>query len=520
MIFRPSGPRTAAFALAALVLGLLVAMPACGSDSDNPAGGNPAGGDGGREGSQNPDDVCPAGQALCGGSCIDVSFDDTNCGACANTCKDAKHCGSGVCQESKIQHVVLIVMENHSFDSYFGRYCQAPAGSDPTCTKGPSCCEAAPAREPRGALPTVLDDATNFATDRDHAQACEVQQINKGKMDGFVTGSAGASTCFGAGPNCANPANWALADATTVGRYWRLADDNALADRYHQPIAGGTASNNMYFATSHYQFVDNDQLPDTIGTPKGCLQGTCVDGQLTTYRGRRTVADVLLESGKTFAMYVDGYAHAKAGGKSCESVPDDCPYTITNHPVAAQACKVDASDLPFLYYDQFADGSHTRDYGALKADLANGKLPSFAYVKPREFRSEHPNVSKISDGIAFVQNTVTEIANSPYAKSTLVLLTWDEGGGFFDHIAPPPPIDMDDDGNPVPYGTRVPMLAIGKFARRGTVSHVRMEHSSVVRFLEWNFAGTVGQLAGNDGQVHNLGSLLDPELTVVHTPED
>jgi phospholipase C len=347
-----------------------------------------------------------------------------------------------------------------------------------------------------------------------------VQQINKGKMDGFVTGSAGASTCFGAGPSCANPANWALADRTTMDTYWKYASEYALADRYHQPIAGGTASNNMYFATSHFQFVDNDELPDTIGTPKGCLQGTCVDGALTTYRGRRTVADLLLEGGKTFAMYVDGYAHAEAGGRSCESIPGDCPYSTTSHPVAAQACKVDASDLPFLYYEQFAGGAFTRDYGTLHEDLMTGKLPSFSYVKPREFRSEHPNVSKISDGVAFVENTVTDVLNSPYRDSTLVLLTWDEGGGFFDHVAPPPPIDLDDDGNPVPYGTRVPMLAIGKFARKNTVSHVRMEHSSVVRFLEWNFVGPVGQLQGNDGQVHNLGSLLDPALTIVRTPED
>ncbi|HSO33356.1 MAG TPA: alkaline phosphatase family protein [Labilithrix sp.] len=517
---RPNGPRAAALALSAVALALLVSVPACGSAGDAPGGPDDGGGDGGAEGSRPDGGDCPAGQALCGGSCIDVSFDDANCGACANVCKKAQHCGRGTCQESKIQHVVLIVMENHSFDAYFGRYCQAPAGSDPTCTEGPACCERAPDKEPRGALPVLLDDASNFAADRDHAQACELQQINKGKMDGFVTGSTGAATCFGSGPDCANPANWALADATTMAPYWKLAGDNALADRYHQPIAGGTASNNMYFATTHYQFTDNDKLPDTIGTPKGCLQGTCVDGALTTYRGRRTVADVLIEGGKTFAMYVDGYAHAKAGGRACESVPDDCPYTTLSHPVAAQACKVDASDLPFLYYEQFADGSHTRDYGALHTDLASGKLPSFSFVKPREFRSEHPNVSKISDGMTFVQNTVTDIANSPYADSTLVLLTWDEGGGFFDHVPPPPPIDLDDDGNPVPYGTRVPLLAIGKFARHGSVSHVRMEHSSVVRFLEWNFTGPVGQLGGNDGQVHNIGSLLDPELTVVRTPED
>jgi len=77
-----------------------------------------------------------------------------------------------------------------------------------------------------------------------------------------------------------------------------------------------------------------------------------------------------------------GYADAKAGGTSCESVPDDCPYSTASHPIAAQACKVDASDLPFLYYEQFADGSHTRDYAALHDDLAGGAEPAGLERRP------------------------------------------------------------------------------------------------------------------------------------------
>lgn len=507
----------ALWAVSSAVLALSATTLGCGTESEL-GGAGPGHSDAGTNGdASNP---CPAGQALCGGACIDIAFDDANCGACSTKCEGARHCGSGTCQESKIEHVVLIVMENHSFDAYFGRYCKAAAGSEPTCTTGPDCCERAPDTEPKGASPTVLDDESNFAADRDHAQACEVQQINGGKMDGFVTGSNGAATCFGSGPKCANAANWALADESTVGAYWKLATEGALADRYFQPIAGGTSSNLMYFAISHYQFVDNDELPDTIGTPVGCPQGVCANGVLTTYHDRRTIADVLEDSGKSFAMYLDGFAHAKAAGEACEGVPSDCPYDQLAHPIASQACKVDASDVPFLYYEQFAGHSHSRDYAELHDDLAKGNLPNFAYVKPREFRSEHPNVSTIRDGIAFVTSTVDDILASPYADSTLVLLTWDEGGGFFDHVAPPPAIDMDDDGKPVPYGTRVPLLAIGKFARKGAISHVRLEHSSVVRFLEYNFVGPVGQLGYSDGKVSNLGSVLDPDATVIRVPED
>lgn len=433
-------------------------------------------------------------------------------------CGAGLHCAAGKCQASKIEHVVLIVQENHTFDSYFGRYCQAAAGSAPTCTTGPSCCEAAPDVEPRGASPVVLDDASNFSGDRNHLQVCELQQINGGAMDGFVTGSTGSSTCFG--PSCASPDNWALAAAGTVGRYWSMADNGALADRYFQPIAGGTASNNMYFAVAHYQFKDNDRMPEVIG--EGCSDptGLCVGGTPTKYTGRTTIADLLLDAGKTFAVYADGYGDAKAAAPSCPGAPSYCPYaSCLLHPVACHACVYDPSDIPFVYYQRFADSAYIRDYTALAKDVSAGTLPTFSYVKARSYRNEHPNVSTISAGIDFVSTTVQAITGSSYADSTLILVTWDEGGGFFDHVAPPTSIDTDDAGNPVPYGTRVPLLAIGPFARVGTVSHVPMEHSSVVRFLEYNFLGPVGQLGANDARVSNVGSLLDESRTGIRIPE-
>jgi Stigma-specific protein, Stig1/Phosphoesterase family len=93
-------------------------------------------------------EACGVGVALCNGTCISVTIDDDNCGACGVVCSSGQHCAAAMCQASKIEHVILIVQENHTFDSYFGRYCQAPAGSSPTCTTGPSCCERAPDTEP------------------------------------------------------------------------------------------------------------------------------------------------------------------------------------------------------------------------------------------------------------------------------------------------------------------------------------------------------------------------------------
>jgi len=120
-----------------------------------------------------------------------------------------------------------------------------------------------------------------------------------------------------------------------------------------------------------------------------------------------------------------------------------------------------------------------------------------------------------SAGVAFVASLAQQVAASRYAGDTLLLVTYDEGGGYFDHVTPPGPSSVDHQ----PYGTRIPLVAVGPFASAGTVSHVVMEHSSIVKFIEWNFlGGTTGQLHGRDTVVANLGSLLDTKATGVAVP--
>jgi phospholipase C len=135
-----------------------------------------------------------------------------------------------------------------------------------------------------------------------------------------------------------------------------------------------------------------------------------------------------------------------------------------------------------------------------------------SFVKAIGYESEHPGYGDtVSAGITFVGGTIAAIEASSYAPNTLVLVTWDEGGGHFDHIAPPPTSTVDNQ----PYGTRVPLLAIGPLAAVGVVSHVTMEHSSIVKFIEYNWlGGQTGQLKGRDAVVANIGSLLDPSLGV------
>ena len=230
----------------------------------------------------------------------------------------------------------------------------------------------------------------------------------------------------------------------------------------------------------------------------------------TSTREKRTIADVLIDAGFSFAFYAEGYT-AMLQSLICPEPPSDCPLHLPTSP-----CVYDPGDVPFEYYAQFEDNAvYMKDYDQLASDLAAGTLPDVAFVKPVGYHNEHPGYgTTISDGVAFSTNVIDAILASPYGPETLVLLTWDEGGGFFDHITPPAASTVDSQ----PYGTRIPLLAIGPFAKTNHVSHVPMEHSSIVKFLEWNFTGQTGQLGVRDAVVPNIGDMLDPSQTGVTVP--
>jgi phospholipase C len=405
----------------------------------------------------------------------------------------------GPCPISKIDHLVIVLQENHNFDNYFARYCTAPAGSQPTCTSGAGCCEAGPATDPSGAVPIVLDDATNGAYDPDHSRDCELQEANGSAMDRYATGTP-----------CSDPRNIAYADASTARPYWELADRGGLADRYFQPVAGASSANDMYLVRAQFVFDDNTVSPGAIGS-----QCSIIPPATTRAFPGPTIGHLLDDAGVSWAYYLEGYqaaVDADATTGRCPRAPADCPFGLGIYP-----CVHEPADIPITYYDDFRDNPRVmRDYAKLATALSESELPQVTIVRGLGYHSEHPGSSvTISEGTAFVHHVIDAVENSAYAGDTLVLVTWDEGGGYFDHVAPPP-----DGVDGQPYGTRVPLIAIGPFVRAGTISHITLEHSSIVKLIEWNWlGGATGQLAGRDATIANLGSLLDPETTGTPVPD-
>ncbi len=464
---------------------VMVLSVACGSSGGN---GETASKDGG------------ATSGSDGGKATDAGAD----GAVGTTDAGPNTGCAGPCPASNIKHVVILVQENHTFDDHFGAWCKAAAGSNPTCTSGPSCCEAMPATDPAGTAPTVLTDTEHAAYDPPHDTPCETAMIDDGKMDAYATAKSD-------GGSCGDKRNVAVSDPAIIAPLWAIASAGAVADRYFQPTIGQSYTNDLYFATARYQFAD-----DTM-SPAGAVGASCgIESTPTTLTGT-TLGDLLSAAQIPWAFFAEGYAAMKAAGSGCPDKPADCAF-----PLPVDPCGFEPSDVPFEYYASTRDNPDTmKDLGALTDALSGkGALPAVSFVKALEYKTEHPGyTAKASAGIGFPVDLVNRIAASPYAADTLVLVTYDEGGGFYDHVSPPAASSVDGK----PYGTRVPLVVAGPFAKAGTVSHVMMEHSSIVKFIEWNFlGGKTGQLAGRDTdpKVANLGSLLDPAKTGVAVPAD
>jgi phospholipase C len=264
----------------------------------------------------------------------------------------------------------------------------------------------------------------------------------------------------------------------------------------------------MFLARAAFLFADNDY------SPQGAIGTGCDIESTPTQFTSQTIGDLLTGAGVSWTWFGDGFDAMVASVPNCPPKPTDCAFPFTFYP-----CAFDPSDDPFEYFASTVDRPNVlKDFSAFTAALAGGSLPAVSFIKAIGYKQEHPGSGcTLSAGVTFATGVIASVEASPYAASTLVLLTYDEGGGYFDHVPPPPPNSFDH----LPYGTRIPLLATGPFAKKNFVSHVVMEHSSIVKFIEWNWLGQqTGQLGTRDTVVNDLGSLLDPGATGVAVPEE
>lgn len=159
-------------------------------------------------------------------------------------------------------------------------------------------------------------------------------------------------------------------------------------------------------------------------------------------------------------------------------------YTVANNSPNSQP-----HHQPFNYYARFAPGTpdrkrHLKDYADLLTAIDAGTLPQVAFCKPPGALNEHPGYTDVLSGDSHIAEVLERIRASRYWSKVAIIVTYDENGGFWDHVAPPGGPGWGDRWGP---GTRIPAIIVSPYARRGYVDSTPYDTTSVIKFITRRF---------------------------------
>ena len=375
----------------------------------------------------------------------------------------------------KIQHIVVIMQENRSYDEYFGLY----PGGDGLPRQNGQFTVCVPDPSGSGCV-KPYHDPTDKNAGGPHGSGSASADIDGGKMDGFVgQAEKGKKGCnVSVDPNCTNGAKtdvMGYKDARDIPNYWQYAQNFVLQDRMFQPNASWSFPEHLYLVSewsakcSHQadpmSCVTNIDAPgDTLPGGAGKVNG---DDQAARNFAWTSLTYLLYKNHVSWKYYV-----AEGSTPDCEDDAATCP---------PQQQRVGTPDIwnPLPgFIDVRADGQvgdvQTIDH--FYADAKANDLPAVSWVVPNGSVSEHPP-GLVSAGQAYVTNLIDAVMRSSEWSSTAIFLGWDDWGGFYDHVVPP---SVDGAG----YGLRVPGLVISPYARRGFIDHQTLSQDAYVKFIE------------------------------------
>jgi len=303
------------------------------------------------------------------------------------------------------------------------------------------------------------------------ATAC----INGGKMDGFVVNGEAGTT------GCADPSDAACTSGTLVDvmgyhtdaelpNYWAYARQFVLQDHLFQPIASWSYPSHLWMVSGW------SATCSPASDPMKCT--TNIDSPGEGPAGPRNeyawtdLTELLHHAGVSWKYYLGEGPDPHCGGNPEECQPIQVLASVPsiwNVLPEFDTVKANGQTGNVVPIDQFY------------ADVQAGSLPAVAWIAPTSAVSEHP-ASLVSDGQRYVTALVNTIMNSPYWQNTAIFLSWDDWGGFYDHV-PPPTVDA------AGYGLRVPGLVISAYAKKGFVDHQVLSHDAYLRFIEDVFLG-------------------------------
>jgi phospholipase C len=390
----------------------------------------------------------------------------------------------------KIEHVVTIMQENRSYDTYFGTY---PGGNGVP----PGTCVPDPARG--GCVKPFYNGEAKNAGGPHGAQAA-IADIDGGKMDGFVAQaeSAGCAETGGCGKCTSKPESCGLDvmgyhDARDIPNYWAYAQNFALQDNMYESGASWSLPEHLYMVSS-WSAVCSHAEPQN---PLACVSS------LSPIPPAKSWSEPL-EPGRTQYPWTDITYLLHRAGVSWryyihEGTEPDCQ---DDEALSCEKVKQEVK-TPGIWnpLPDFTDVKANKQVGNIEPlpkfyaavnQTGSCGLPRVSWVIPSAAVAEHPP-SSVTRGQAYVTTLINTIMRSQCWGSTAIFLSWDDWGGFYDHVVPP---TVDENG----YGLRVPGLVISPYAKTGYIDHQQLSHDAYLKFIENDFLNGARLNPATDGR--------------------
>ena len=377
----------------------------------------------------------------------------------------------------KIQHVIVVMQENRSFDEYFGTY--PGAEGIPMSGGVPTAC--VPDPNTHGCQRPYVNHADDGGGGP-HAAASAIQDVNGGAMDGFVAAAEAAQKgCVNAtAPGCApGPLDeMGYHTQSDIPNYWSYAQNFVLQDHMFEPNASWSLPEHLFqvsgwaaTCTTHDPNSCKNDINQSGAQPPQNWTAQPAGSQNTPIYAWTDLTYLLHKNNVSWRYYVT------------TGTEPDCqnPAVLSCAPVR-QDPAIEGIWNPLPYFDTVVNDNQvgniqslTNFYSAAK----NGTLPAVSWVVPSGDESEHPPFA-VSAGQSYVTSLVNAVMNGPDWDSTAIFVSWDDWGGYYDHVVPP---NVDQNG----YGLRVPGIVISPYARQGYVDNQTLSFDAYLKFIEDDF---------------------------------